>query len=244
MKRFSSAVICPGCDASLPSLDKLDFHLSFACLSRHSKKEKLAEEKTVTEEVVGPVVKSRLPPGLVVIENFITPQEEALLLASLRAGRWKPTTRNGKAACKHWGTVLDYLNGKPHVRHPKPELGEEPVPEFLRIIIDRFKQHDSTSVSWNPNNCNAQHYVKSRGDHLTAHYDDRKLSGDIVCNISLLSDCVMTFRKADTSFRVALPRLSASVMTRSSRYDYTHEIAHQDLLGEQRISLNFRQQIA
>lgn len=235
MKR--SAVTCPGCDASLPSLDKLDFHLSFACLSRHSKKERLEELEVV-------VAKPRLPPGLVVIENFITPQEEALLLASLQEGRWKPTTRNGKATHKQWGTVLDYLNGRPRVRHHNPVLGEEPMPEFLNVIIDRFKQHDSTSASWNPNNCNAQHYVASKGDHLTAHYDDRKLSGEIVCNISLLSDCVMTFRRADTSFRVALPRLSASVMTRSSRYDYTHEIAHQDLLGEERISLNFRQQIA
>lgn len=282
LSKAAAAVRCPACELALPSLDRLDFHLNFACLSR--KREKLddeEEEVMVKEEddamIVCPVctkvVKrddlnfhldhnctkpsvtstsplpstgSNKPPGLIVIENFVSPEEEAELAAALNARRWKPTTRNGKGGYMHWGTVIDYSGTRPTIRHPNPKLGEEPIPDFLQVIITRFQSHAATNAetaAWRPNNCNAQQYIKSRGDHLTAHYDDRKLSGTIVCNISLLSDCTMTFRKAQTEYKVKLPRLSASVMTRSSRYDYTHEITLEDFEGEERISLNFRQQL-
>ena len=39
-------------------------------------------------------------------------------------------------------------------------------------------------------------YEKRRGHELSAHFDDRFLSGDIIVNLSLLGSCLMSFRKA------------------------------------------------
>ena len=157
---------------------------------------------------------------------------------------WKLSIRNGKCDMKHWGICIDYSSAKPRTRFPDPEKGEQEMPDFFTFLIKRFEQYPPLSAWW-PNEANANRYIKSENHFLTPHYDDRRLSGEIICNISLLSDCIMTFSKpgsAGSLFRVRLPRLCASVMSRSSRYDYTHAINHEDLLGPKRISLNFRQQ--
>jgi len=228
-------VKCPGCSRDIAVAD-LDFHLDHACVSRAPR---LRPE-------VGPET-NRKPPGLVLLENFITEEEEALLIETLeRTNDWKPSKRNGKCDTKHWGVVIDYSTAKIRTRLPDPSLGEKEMPEFLQFVIERFAKYPPLSAWW-PNEANANRYIKSEGHYLTPHFDDRQLSGEIICNISLCSACVMTFAKPGSvaePFRVRLPRLCASVMSRSARYDFTHAISNEDLLGEKRISLNFRQQAA
>jgi alkylated DNA repair dioxygenase AlkB len=179
------------------------------------------------------------------VRDFLTFEEEATLVEWLSPQRWQPSKRNGKCLSLHWGVVIDYSGAVPRTRMPRAEAGELPLPSELQFILERFTQHVETGSAWHPNECNANEYVRARGDYLTPHFDDRKLSGDIICNVNLLSDCVMQFSKPGSTsapFRVKLPRFSASVMSRSSRFEYRHEILHEDFLGERRISLNFRQQ--
>ena len=46
-----------------------------------------------------------------------------------------------------------------------------------------------------PNEANANSYERDKGHRLTAHFDDRQLSGEILVNLSLCSSCIMTFEK-------------------------------------------------
>lgn len=66
---------------------------------------------------------------------------------------------------------------------------------------------------------------------------------EIIVNVNCLSDATMTFQnlKGTVSIRVKMPRLSATVMSRDSRYNYTHQIDNGDFDGDRRVSLNFRQ---
>lgn len=263
----NSTFVCPACEAKLACERSLDFHLSFACPScKPAKKPKITKEEGHKEEYANcpgcnqPIrladlnihldhscrslrlprsvsTTPRRPPGLGLIENFISIEEESHLLSFLENQPWKLSQRNGLSETLQWGVLIDYTRPIPQTKR-----GDKEIPSEFDCLIRRFATHDETCSVWVPNNCNAQRYIKADNHRLTAHYDDRSLSGDIICNVSLVSDCFMTFRKGLTSFRVFLPRRSASVMARSARFEYTHEIANEDFLGEKRMSINFRQQ--
>jgi alkylated DNA repair protein alkB family protein 4 len=80
------------------------------------------------------------------------------------------------------------------------------------------------------------------GHWLKAHFDDRHVSGELLANISLCGDCYMTYTHGSTGVqkRVRLPRRCLQVVTKDSRYAWTHGIANEDLLDERRVSLTFR----
>ena len=127
-----------------------------------------------------------------------------------------------------------------------PELGERDLPAFLWEIVERWKQRCALGLlqEFTPNEANANLYERDKKNHLSAHFDDRSLSGEILVNLSLRSSCVMTFENPKKgqghAVRVPLAQRSLQVVSGKARYDYTHAIANQDLHGPVRISLTFR----
>ena len=125
-----------------------------------------------------------------------------------------------------------------------PELGERDLPPFLWEIVGRWKEACALGLlqEFTPNEANANCYERGKGMHLTAHFDDRALSGDVLVNLSLRSSCVMTFQNPKTghTVRVELPQRSLQVVSGKARFDYTHGISNTDLQGPVRISITFR----
>ena len=125
-----------------------------------------------------------------------------------------------------------------------PELGERDLPPFLWEIVERWKQRCVLGLlqGFTPNEANANYYERDKKNHLSAHFDDRSLSGEVLVNLSLRSSCVMTFENPKRGIRVRVPlaQRSLQVVSGKARYDYTHAIANADLGGPVRISLTFR----
>jgi len=102
-------------------------------------------------------------------------------------------------------------------------------------------------------------YCKAKGHFIAPHTDNRYLEGPIIISISLLIDCLMTYTPANSSANpmdsqdnetsssspsstsVYLPKRSLLVMEGDARYKWKHAIFNQDLFGERRISLTFRE---
>lgn len=85
---------------------------------------------------------------------------------------------------------------------------------------------------------------KDLGSVLTPHCDDRQLSSDILVNLSLVSDCTMTYiheKHPERRVEVYLPRRSLQIQSGSTRYDYMHSIANENLHGDRRVSVTFRE---
>jgi len=174
--------------------------------------------------------------------NFISVEEEADLVAYLDAGRrqeWIPKTFNGLAFHKNWGLEVD-LRGRTinPARHPMPPI--------LTRLCERMRERGGGVLgTFRPDEANAIDYRKSLGHSLTPHFDDRQLNGDVLCNLCLVSDCAMTYtygKKGEAmSVDVELPRRSLQVQTGSVRYDWKHGISNQNLRGERRISITFRE---
>lgn len=120
-------------------------------------------------------------------------------------------------------------------------------------------------AEFDPNDCNANSYLKSRGDFLKLHYDDRALSGPLLLNMSMLSDSYMTYAKPNYPLikqhgfntntiitydnkrffhdvqKVLLPRRALQIVSGDARWQYMHSICPDDILGERRVSLTYRQ---
>ena len=110
--------------------------------------------------------------------------------------------------------------------------------------------------AWRPNQANAISYTRAQGHYLGAHCDDRQLSGDSLCTLSLGCGAVMTYSRdgkqkgsgnrvggADPErHRVRLPRRSLQLQTGEVRFKYRHGIANQDLDGPRRVSITFRKE--
>ncbi|GLC58507.1 hypothetical protein PLESTB_001368500 [Pleodorina starrii] len=159
--------------------------------------------------------------GQYVVSEFVTPAEEAELLAlcddPVLQPPWSPwsgqTYANATAQRtrgKRWGVLPDY-----HRRGVAPL--EHPLPPLLRLLAERMRARVGLlrRQSFHPNEANAIDYRASRGSWLRPHVDDRILSGDLIVNLCLAGAAVMSFGR-DKDSKAAGGRAAAPAATDSS----------------------------
>jgi alkylated DNA repair dioxygenase AlkB len=194
-----------------------------------------------------------LPPGLFIFPNFISEEEEALILEHLdheaAMPKWSTEQHTGSHREKRWGVDHDLWSRS--VRPPK-----HAIPEWMStLLMQRFPSlvSDVTDPkvkdllnSFHPNDVNAIEYRRDQGHSLAAHVDDRQKHTELIANVSLAGDCFMTYslepsrKKGSPQYRVGLPRRTLQLLTGSARYDYRHGIATADLVSARRVSLTLR----
>ena len=181
-------------------------------------------------------------PGHYILENFITEDEERRIVDwlddDIAAGPWRDSSFNGAHQGKKYGV-------EPNLLKRCVEPARVPMPKILRdVVVAKFAAAHETLKHFTPNECNAINYRKDLGSVLTPHCDDRQLSSDILVNLSLCSDCTMTYsheKFASKRVDVRLPRRSLQIQSGSTRYDYMHSIANENLHGNRRVSVTFRE---
>ncbi|KAL3682367.1 hypothetical protein R1sor_000389 [Riccia sorocarpa] len=183
----------------------------------------------------------RAPQGHLLIENFITEEEEQYLLHCLDFdlyNPWKISRVNGVYIGKAFGVLS--------VRRSFHQAQLPPMPKFLKPFVERMRSQVPVLNEFCPNEMNAIDYRKALGHWLQAHMDDRQLSGTILVNLSLAGTCFMTYaeeRDRKEAYRIKLAPRSLQVLTGDSRYRFTHGIHKEDLLSPRRVSMTFRQSI-
>ncbi|XP_013366575.1 PREDICTED: alkylated DNA repair protein alkB homolog 8 isoform X2 [Chinchilla lanigera] len=162
-----------------------------------------------------------LPPGLIVVEEIISSEDEKVLLEVIN---WTEDTDNQNfqkslkhRRVKHFGYEFHYENNNVDK--------DKPLPEGLPAVCDSFLE------KWL-----AEGYIKHKPDQLTvnqyepgqgipAHIDTHSAFEDEIVSLSLGSEVVMDFKHPDgVTVQVMLPRRSLLVMTGESRYLWTHGI--------------------
>ncbi len=186
-------------------------------------------------------------PGHFLLEDFLSEAEEAELLAAVESDaspKWQASTLNGRSRGKAWGVQMS-LGGRGSKGTVAP--GTVPFPEWLGFLVQRVRARVHFLRGWSPNHVNAIWYDRARGDYLSAHVDDRQLSGDIILNVSLAGACTMTYAPMGKAapgaapVRVHLPRRCVQVQSGEARYQWTHAIAADDLEEPRRVSLTLRE---
>ncbi len=179
-----------------------------------------------------------LPPGASLTADWITPLQEAALVAFLDAGAWSGELRRH---VRHFGYRYDY-----RARSATRESRIGPLPDKLQGLAERLVAQGCFSAV--PDQVIANEYLPGQG--IGAHVDCEPCFGDVIASLSLLSGCEMGFRcLASGEMRaVILPPRSLLVLVGPARRDWTHAIAARlsDVIDglrvarQRRVSLTFR----
>ncbi|CAG6004501.1 unnamed protein product [Menidia menidia] len=143
-----------------------------------------------------------LPEGLVLVQDYVSPQEEAQLLAAVQ---WSATNEDVTAQkalrhrrVKHYGFEFRYDNNNVDKDKPLPAG----LPEECFTVLERCLQ-----------------------DGIPPHVDTHSAFEDTILSLSLGAQTVMEFRHPDGHVApVLLPGRSLLVMKGESRYLWTHGI--------------------
>ncbi|XP_035239619.1 alkylated DNA repair protein alkB homolog 8 [Anguilla anguilla] len=164
---------------------------------------------------------TELPPGLKVLEDFISAEEEAGLLEAID---WAPQgdTLTGQKALKHrrvkhYGYEFRYDNNNVDKERPLPGG----IPQFCNSVLKRCLRENLIDVT--PDQLTINQYEPGQG--IPPHVDTHSAFEDTILSLSLGAKTVMDFRHPDgRSVAVVLPERSLLVMKGESRYLWTHGI--------------------
>ncbi|XP_032328445.1 CWF19-like protein 2 isoform X3 [Camelus ferus] len=162
-----------------------------------------------------------LPPGLMVIEEIISSEDEKMLLESVN---WTEDTDNQNfqkslkhRRVKHFGYEFQYENN--NVDKDKPLPGG--LPDLCDSILEKWLKEGF--IKHKPDQLTVNQYEPGQG--IPAHIDTHSAFEDEIISLSLGSEVVMDFKHPDgVTVPVMLPCRSLLVMTGESRYLWTHGI--------------------
>lgn len=163
-------------------------------------------------------------PGLTLLEDFITPEDETLILQQVppTPPRAAVTERN---SVRRYGSQSVYRTG----------VLEKSIPGSLSDICVRlFKEK---ILGYVPHSVTVNEY--QRGQLIPPHIDDRKC-GPVIAVLSLLSKARMRMESPEqVSHWLVLPPRSLLLMKDEARYDWKHSV---EPVEELRMSVVFRKE--
>jgi alkylated DNA repair dioxygenase AlkB len=179
-----------------------------------------------------------LPTGAGLFADWITPAEEATLIAFLDAGDWSSEL---KRRVRHFGCRYDY-----RARSATRDSRIGPLPEALQGLAERLVAEGLFAAV--PDQVIANEYLPGQG--ISAHVDCEPCFGDVVASLSLLSACEMRFAclESGETRAVMLPPRSLLVLAGPARSNWTHAILARRsdvsdgvrMMRGRRVSLTFR----
>ncbi|KAF0688281.1 Aste57867_20151 [Aphanomyces stellatus] len=176
-------------------------------------------------------------PGLLIYKDFISPEQEMLLLAELDKSEWKNDVRARQV--QHFGYVFNYKTQKCDESTPLDDM-----PPFCRSLIDQMP----STFDGTPDQITANEYLPGQG--ISAHIDTHSAFTASIGTLSLGHASVMEFRHPEDGRCEAFllePR-ALYIMTGASRYQWTHcvqprlfdVVDGQKVPRARRVSITFR----
>ncbi|KAI1893935.1 hypothetical protein AGOR_G00128770 [Albula goreensis] len=164
---------------------------------------------------------AELPPGLKVLEEFVSAEEEAGLLDAIDWAPMSDAVTAQKALkhrrVKHYGYEFRYDNN--NVDKDKPLPGG--LPKICDALLERCLKENHIDIR--PDQLTINQYEPGQG--IPPHVDTHSAFEDTILSLSLGAKTVMDFRHPEgRSVAVVLPRRSLLVMQGESRYLWTHGI--------------------
>ncbi|MEN9302216.1 MAG: hypothetical protein RL264_645 [Bacteroidota bacterium] len=180
----------------------------------------------------------RLTNKLVLLENFISEEEETELLNTIDSNLWSSEL---KRRVQHYGYRYNY---KSKVIEASMHLGE--VPSWLTDLSLKIDQQTKQENKLDQFIINE--YLPGQG--ISAHIDCVPCFGNTIFSLSLGSGCNMVFTDPKTKEKISyyLPQRSLLVLKDELRYEWKHEIkaVKSDLVNaakiprSRRVSITFR----
>ena len=161
-----------------------------------------------------------IPPGVFIIEDFITESEELSLFKTFDI-----VNDNGQELShrkvKHFG--YEFLYGSNNIDKNTPL--SDGIPEEFDFLKSRFQDKNVNDlIPWAPDQLTVNCYLPGQG--IPPHVDTHSAFEDPILSLSLWSDVIMEFEKCDKQVKasVLVPRRSLLIMSGEARYFWTHGI--------------------
>ncbi|KAJ8298479.1 hypothetical protein KUTeg_025010 [Tegillarca granosa] len=161
---------------------------------------------------------SELPPGLIPLEDFISPEYSQELLKFLDFGDKQASERELKhRQVKHFGYEFKYGINDVDADDPLPQG----IPEICKDLLDKALK--TGHIQFYPDQLTVNRYLPGQG--IPPHVDTPAAFEDGLMALSLGSQVVMDFRHPNGKhLSVMLPPNSLLIMTKESRYVWSHGI--------------------
>lgn len=178
-------------------------------------------------------------PGLEIIPDFVTPEEEQELMKEIDKNKWNPLAQR---RVQHYG--YEFIYGANSVNKNK-YIG--PLPDFIPNITSRINQVGQKNNKLDFDQLTINDYFPGQG--IPPHVDTHSPFEECLVSLSLGSGVVMSFKdEKNVSKHVFLPPRSLAVFTQEARYAFYHSIATRKLdrvdgalfFRRRRISLTYR----
>jgi len=179
--------------------------------------------------------------GLKLIPEFISKEEEFMLLEAIDSSTW---LQDLQRRVQHYGYKYDY-----RARRIDPSFHIGQLPEWSMVIAKRIE--DEGTIDYKLDQLIINDYEPGQG--IAMHVDCEPCFEDTIFSVSLNSDIVMTLRpmNSKSSIDILLKRRSLLIISGESRYKYFHGIANRrsDHFNEEkrsrkrRVSMTFRKVI-
>eukprot|EP00743_Colponemidia_sp_Colp-15_P006292 GILK01006770.1.p1 GENE.GILK01006770.1~~GILK01006770.1.p1 ORF type:complete len:643 (+),score=105.48 GILK01006770.1:34-1962(+) len=176
-------------------------------------------------------------PGLVLIEDFISKEEEQELLQYIDGSPWDTLISR---RVQHYGYEFNYKTRNIDPSKPLPSLPGPFSPVLNRLVNDQL-------IPFQPDQITVNEYQPGQG--IASHVDTHSAFEDGLVSLSLAGHTVMEFAHPDGRYKQILlyPR-SALIMTQESRYAWRHAVVYRktDMINGQivprsrRVSLTIR----
>ncbi|XP_066140691.1 alkylated DNA repair protein alkB homolog 8 [Euwallacea fornicatus] len=158
-----------------------------------------------------------LPPGLILIDNFVNLCEEQQLLDLCTFNEGTLNTMKNRQV-KHYG--FEFLYTINNVDKNKPLI--EVVPTETNFLWSKLGKHKKEFENFKPNQLTINHYMPGQG--IPHHIDTHSAFEDPIACLSLGSAIVMEFKTENKHINIMLPQRSLLIMSKESRYNWTHGI--------------------
>lgn len=166
---------------------------------------------------------TELPPGLQVLNDFITKEEELNLIALCNFEE-KESNHLKFRQVKHYGYEFKYDTNNVEKNNPLSES----IPNECDFLWDRLETLKQLVSHFIPDQLTVNYYKPGQG--IPSHVDTHSAFEDPLVSVSLCSPIVMEFKHDDGRYSsVLLPQRSLAIISGESRYNWTHGITPRNL---------------
>ncbi|WP_439865969.1 alpha-ketoglutarate-dependent dioxygenase AlkB [Pseudomonas syringae] len=181
---------------------------------------------------MAPTTIDSMPVGLLIVEDFLTSDEEEKLIEFVDNASWLNTLSR---RVQHYGWKYDYSLRKVL---KSSYLGA--LPDWAQVLAERLVAENLMPEL--ADQVIVNEYLKDQG--ISKHVDCPTCFKGPIVTISLCESWRMVFRRGKDKFETTLYRRSAASLNGPARHEWTHEIPSRKFEGTssrvRRISLTFR----
>ncbi|XP_064620505.1 alpha-ketoglutarate-dependent dioxygenase alkB homolog 4-like isoform X2 [Lineus longissimus] len=173
-------------------------------------------------------------PGILIMNNFITEEEEQKLVQEIDEIPWVDS-QSGRRK-QDFGPKVNFKKKK-----LKLQVFSGLAP-FSRLLIDSIKQIEKLKDFIPVEQCQLE-YVPERGSAIDPHFDDFWLWGEHLVTLNLVSGTYLSMTHDDKPgvlVLVPMDRRSLITVFGPSRYEWKHGIRREDI-RERRLAITFRE---